>query len=83
MSEINEGDTGEQTPTERSLERVQSALQADGCNKAALANSCGLSPSVVKDMARPGWRPKTLQNLIAVERELGLTLPPQTGERAS
>ncbi len=83
MSQREPGSTGAKTPTECSLERVQDALQAEGCNKAALAKACGLSPSAVKDMARPGWRPKTLQNLIAVERELGLSVTPQTGERVS
>lgn len=64
------------TGTEEIVARIQRALSAPGVNKAECAKRADVAPSVVKDMARPDWRPKTIQNLIAVERALAA---PATG----
>ncbi len=63
------------TATEQSLALIQTALNARGFNKAAFAKQCEVPASAIKDMARPGWRPRTIENLIAVERALGLVAP--------
>lgn len=78
-------DHGHATATEVCIARVQAALNQQGFNKAAFAKKCNVPASAVKDMARPGWRPRSIENLIAVERALGLAAadPNPTGERTS
>ena len=70
------------TPTEANLQRLQAAAKAQGRKLNEIAAAAGVAPATLYDMARPGWQPRSIQNLIAVERALGLSFPPQSCEAA-
>tara|TARA_R100001086_G_scaffold137553_2_gene71871 strand:+ start:314 stop:544 length:231 start_codon:yes stop_codon:yes gene_type:complete len=63
------------TPIEQAAASVRAKLKSDGFNKAAFAKQCGVPASVVKDIARDDWMPRSLENLIAIERALGMAPP--------
>jgi len=60
--------------TQSHIEAVQSRLRS-ALKRGAVANDqlvaqCGVPLPTLRMMARPNWRPRSIENLIAVERAL-------------
>ena len=63
------------TPTEANIARLQEAAKNKARKLGEAAAEAGVPAATLYDMARPGWRPRSIKNLIAVERALGLEAP--------
>ncbi|MFT6462230.1 MAG: DNA-binding phage protein [Maricaulis maris] len=61
------------TPTEKNIEALRSAVTAKGGSLSAIAREAKVKPTTLYDMLRDDWAPRSIRNLIAIEKALGLT----------
>ena len=64
------------------FDKICKGIAASELSDLELQRRTGVSAKTIKKLGSGDYVPKTIQGLIAVERELGLSVPPQSSEAA-